>query len=193
MSRYNFRSILSLPFRLIRRISNWFLNDLPEPGSLEQRFPLADFQPSKNISVGERVFIGAGCLFIAKTKIVIGNDTMIAPRVFVTTSTHDPQQNPMWKIAIFRPVEIGNSVWIGLGAIILPGVKIGDHAIIGAGAVVSKHVPERAVVVGSPARIVRYREVMELDTAVQAKYPYWEDNFEDYLPAEQVTKTLDGE
>jgi len=181
----------SIPFRFVRKISDWLLSDTVEVESLEKRFPDSVFQMPKNISVGERVFIGKDCLFVAKTAIVIGHDTMLAPRVLVTTSTHDPFQNPMWKTAVFRPVTIGNYVWIGLGAIILPGVKIGDHAIIGAGAVVSRHVPKGAVVVGNPARIVRIREIPELDVDVQAKYPYWEDKFEDYLPDDQITRLLD--
>jgi len=184
------KRFLSIPFRIIRRINNWMLSDPVVPGSLEQRFPKAVFQNPKNIFVGERVYIGVENLFIAnRAAITIGDDTMIAPRVTITTATHDPAQNPMWKTSISRPVSIGKHVWIGIGAIILPGVQIGDYAIIGAGAVVSRHVPDKAVVVGNPAHIIRYREVPQVDTDTQKRYPFWENVLEDYLPSTLITKS----
>lgn len=187
-----FKHLISIPFRAMRRINTWMLSEPAQPESLEYRFQKSVFQNSKNVSVGERVFIGIDCLFIAaKAKIEIGSDTMIAPRVTITTATHDPNQNPMWKTSISRPVFIGKHVWIGVGVIILPGVRIGDYAIIGAGAVVSRHVPEGAIVVGNPARIIKFRDIPELDIETQAKYPYWEDLYEDYLPTKQITKSLD--
>ncbi len=186
-----FKSMILIPFRALQRLKRWFLSEPIDRGSLQFRYPKVQFENPQNISVGARVFIGADCLLIAKSSIAIGDDTMIAPRVIIATGTHDPAQNPMWKIAILRPVSIGEHVWIGAGAMILPGVKIGDHAIIGAGAVVSKHVPDRAVVVGNPARIIRIRDIPELDKDVQGKYPYWEDRFEDYLPSDQITKFLE--
>jgi len=132
---------LSIPFRLLRRLVNWSLSEPADPGSVQYMYPHVKFTNPQNISVGKRVFIGEECLFIAtKANITIGSDTMIAQRVTITTATHDPAQNPMWKKSISRPVLIGEHVWIGVGVIILPGVKIGDHSIIGAGAVVSPDV-----------------------------------------------------
>lgn len=191
-ARLLIRKLISVPFRILRRFFLWGLADSIRTSGLRARYPNVLFQGIEKISIGERVFIGVDCFFIAKAAITIGNDTMIAPQVTITTSTHDPAQNPMWKTAVFRPVLIGENAWIGVGAIILPGVKIGNHAIIGAGAVVSRHVPDRAVVVGNPARISHYREITPLDAATQSRYPYWEDVMDDYLPSDRVTKSLDA-
>ncbi|MCU7521145.1 MAG: acyltransferase [Ignavibacteria bacterium] len=83
---------------------------------------------------------------------------MIAYGVVIHTSTHDYNCHPMWTKHIMRPVKIGKYVWIGTGAIILPGVIIKDHAVIAAGSVVNANVPEGAIVAGNPARIVKYRD-----------------------------------
>jgi maltose O-acetyltransferase len=86
---------------------------------------------------------------------------MMAPEVVILSTNHRirsteiPMRNQGYEPA--NPVTIGNDVWIGYRAIILPGVTVGSGSVIGAGTVVSKDVPEYAVVVGNPARIVRYR------------------------------------
>ncbi len=94
--------------------------------------------------------------------ITIGDDTMIAYGTIIHTSTHDHTVHPMRTIRIDRPVSIGKHVWIGTGAIILPGVKIGDYAVVGAGSVVNRHVAEGAVVAGNPAKIVKFRDLSAL-------------------------------
>jgi acetyltransferase-like isoleucine patch superfamily enzyme len=186
--KYTFRWVLSIPFRIIRRFINWILDEPLEKDDIRFRFPEVIFQ-NTTVTIGKRVFIGPGSYFGGKSTIVIGDDTMIAPHVCVLTNTHDYNKNPMWQTIIFRPVYIGKFVWIGYGAIILSGVKIGDNAIIGAGCVVTKHVPDNAVVVGNPARIIKYRDVPILDKNIQQKYPYyWEDVFEDHLSPEQITR-----
>jgi maltose O-acetyltransferase len=111
-----------------------------------------------NISIGERVTFGGNVVLFANAPITIGNDVMIAMRALILTSTHDHTNHPMWLERVDAPITIGNHVWIGAGAIILPGVIISDYAVIGAGAVVSANVPKGAVVVGNPARIIKYRD-----------------------------------
>jgi acetyltransferase-like isoleucine patch superfamily enzyme len=83
--------------------------------------------------------------------VTIGDDTLIASHVAITSLTHDPRADLYSASQQSRPIVIGRNVWIGTHAVILPGVTIGDGAIIGAGAVVTRDVAPRAVVVGVPA------------------------------------------
>ncbi|MBV1778362.1 sugar O-acetyltransferase [Paeniglutamicibacter sp. ABSL32-1] len=112
----------------------------------------ADF--GKNITLGKRIFINAGCKFQDQGGVSIGDDTLIGHNVVIATLNHDlaPSRRADMHPA---PVAIGRNVWIGSNATILPGVRIGDDAVVAAASVVTKDVPEGAVVVGSPARVVR--------------------------------------
>jgi acetyltransferase-like isoleucine patch superfamily enzyme len=95
------------------------------------------------------VTIGSGTMISANCSISSVTHVKNSPQRHLVTSHDDPNE------PLHRPVTIGDNVWIGMGAIILPGVTIGDHAIIGAGSVVTKAVPPRAVCVGNPARVVQ--------------------------------------
>lgn len=108
----------------------------------------------RNIFLGENVFINTNCTFMDRGGITIGKNTLIGPNVSITTINHelDPEKR---HITTCLPVHIGENVWIGIGAIILPGITIGDGAIIGAGSVVTKDVAANAIVVGNPARQVQ--------------------------------------
>lgn len=112
----------------------------------------ADF--GKNIRLGERVFINSGCRFQDQGGIVIGDDCLIGHNVVLTTLNHalDPAHRGDMHPA---PVVIGSNVWLGANVTVLPGVTIGDDAVVGAASVVTRDVPAGAVVVGSPARVVR--------------------------------------
>ena len=108
----------------------------------------------KNIRIGRNVFINACCCFQDQGGISIGNGTLIGHRVVIATINHGlrPEERMDHHIA---PVRVGRNVWIGSGSILLPGVTIGDGATVAAGAVVTKDVPEGAVVGGVPAKILR--------------------------------------
>ncbi len=113
----------------------------------------------KGLRIGDRAQIGHNARI--DQYVTIGNDVVMGPDVVIMTNHHaferlDIPINRQGKLPV-RPVIIGNDVWIGTRVIILPGVKIGDQAVIGAGAVVTKDVPPRAIVGGNPARIIRYR------------------------------------
>jgi acetyltransferase-like isoleucine patch superfamily enzyme len=112
----------------------------------------ADF--GKNITLGKRIFINAGCKFQDQGGVAIGDDTLIGHNVVIATLNHDlaPSRRADMHPA---PVVIGRNVWIGSNATILPGVNIADDAVVAAASVVTKDVPAGAVVVGSPARVVR--------------------------------------
>lgn len=88
--------------------------------------------------------------------IYIGDKVLIAPNVTLTTAAHpvDPEQRAKG-MQFNKDIHIGNNVWIGAGAIILPGVTIGDNSVIGAGSVVTKDIPANVVAVGNPCRVMR--------------------------------------
>jgi maltose O-acetyltransferase len=104
-----------------------------------------------HLRVGDRVSINAFVHIWALGGVTIGDDTLIASHVAITSLTHDPRAELYSATTQTRPVVIGRNVWIGTHAVILPGVTIGDGAIIGAGAVVTRDVAPCAVVVGVPA------------------------------------------
>lgn len=106
-----------------------------------------------NIRIGSRVFMNFGCVLLDVANIEIGNRTLIGPGVHVYAATHPHDANVRASgLELGRPVRIGQDVWIGGCAIILPGVTIGDRAIIGAGAVVARNVNPGTIVAGNPAR-----------------------------------------
>jgi maltose O-acetyltransferase len=109
-----------------------------------------------NIRLGRDVFLNYGCVILDVVAVRIGELTQIASGVQILTADHprDPAQRRAG-VEFGRPVTIGANVWIGAGALILPGVEIGDDAIVGAGAVVTRHVAPGATVAGNPARPIR--------------------------------------
>ncbi len=107
-----------------------------------------------NIHLGAGVFLNFDCVILDVVEVVIGDGTQIGPAVRIYTADHprDPQLRSAG-LESRKPVRIGRNVWIGGGAILLPGVSIGDDALIGAGSVVTRDVPATAAVAGNPARI----------------------------------------
>jgi acetyltransferase-like isoleucine patch superfamily enzyme len=100
------------------------------------------------------VFINAGCQFQDQGGITIGDDVLIGPQTIIATLNHDP--DPDKRGGMFaKQVVIGNKVWLGARVTICPGVTIGESAIVGAGAVVTKDVPPRTVVAGVPAKVIK--------------------------------------
>ena len=117
-------------------------------------FPPFHTDCGKNIKIGERVFINAGCQFQDQGGIEIGDDLLIGPQTIIATLNHDP--DPEKRGGMFaKSVKIGNKVWLGARVTICPGVTIGEGAIAGAGAVVTKDVPPRTVVAGVPAKVIK--------------------------------------
>jgi len=117
------------------------------------------FGSGKGIRLGDRSDIGMDALVIGP--VHIGRDVMMGPRCILLASSHrvDDTSRPMNQQGFLddRPIVIEDDVWIGAGSIVLPGRRIGRGAIIGAGSVVTRHVPPYVVVAGNPAVIIRHR------------------------------------
>lgn len=112
-----------------------------------------------NIELGERVFFNFNCVVLDVCKVKIGDFTLFGPAVQIYTPLHPFDAVLRRKKEYGRPVTIGSDVWVGGGAIILPGVQIGSRTVIGAGSVVTRDVPEGVFAAGNPCRVIR-----ELDT-----------------------------
>ena len=111
----------------------------------------------KNITIGKNVFFNINCCFHDRGGIIIGDGVFIGQNVIISTLNHGfdlADRNTTYP----SKVVIGNNVWIGSGANILPGVCIGDNSIIGAGSVVVKDIPANSVAVGVPAKVVKNLE-----------------------------------
>ncbi len=104
------------------------------------------------IKIGSNVFINSNVLFMARGGITIEDNVQIAANVQLLSNNHDPYDR---QILLCKPILIKKGTWIGAGATITPGVCIGENAIVGASAVVTKDVPDYAVVVGNPAKIIK--------------------------------------
>ena len=106
-----------------------------------------------NIRIGAGAFLNFNCVVLDVVTVTIGDDTQIGPAVQILTADH-PREPALRRdgLELGRPVSIGRNVWIGGAALILPGVMIGDDAIVGAGAVVTRDVAAGATVAGNPAR-----------------------------------------
>lgn len=115
----------------------------------------ADF--GRNIHIGKNVFINSSCHFQDQGGIFIGNNVLIGHNVVLATVNHD--LNPYDRHNIYKPIRIGDRVWIGSNAVITQGVTVGEGAVVAAGAVVTKDVAPFTVVGGVPARFIKKIEV----------------------------------
>lgn len=112
-----------------------------------------------NIEVGNHVFINYNCTMLDCNKIVIGDNVLIAPNVQFYAATHPVDYKiRLQELEMAYPIVIGNNVWIGGGAIICPGVTIGENSVIGAGSVVVKDIPANCLAVGNPCVVIKNLE-----------------------------------
>lgn len=108
-----------------------------------------------HIALGERVFFNFNCVVLDVCPVHIGSSTSFGPAVQIYTPMHPFNAELRRREEFGKPVEIGTDVWVGGGAIILPGVRIGSRAVIGAGSVVTRNVPEDVFAAGNPCRVIR--------------------------------------
>jgi maltose O-acetyltransferase len=147
------------------------LNATPEAQQEERRRILRDLfgqggdtvwmQPpffcdyGSNIELGERVFFNFNCIVLDVCSVRIGSFSLFGPAVQIYTPMHPFSARDRRQQEYGKPIEIGSDVWVGGGAIILPGVRIGSGAVIGAGSVVTRDVPDRTFAAGNPCRVIR--------------------------------------
>lgn len=119
-----------------------------------------------NIYFGNNCEVNMNCTFLDDNKIIIGDNALIAPNVQIYTAFHptnaldrfgEPREDGSFEFCktITKPVKVGNNVWIGGGAILMPGVTIGDNVVIGAGSVVTKDIPSNKIAYGNPCKAIR--------------------------------------
>lgn len=149
----------------------WALNATAESAQAERRNLLeqllgsggdsAWIQPpffcdyGSNIHLGQRVYFNFNCVVLDVCEVRIGEFTLFGPAVQLYTATHPLNAAERRRAEFAKPIAIGSDCWIGGGAIILPGVKIGDKSVIGAGSVVTRDVPAGVVAAGNPCRVLR--------------------------------------
>ncbi len=111
---------------------------------------------ASHVRIGKQFYSNFNLTLVDDTYITIGDNVLIAPNVTIATAAH-PESPALRRYGLQYnlPVNIGNDVWIGSGAIILPGVTVGNNVIIGAGSVVTKDIPDNSVAVGNPCRVIR--------------------------------------
>lgn len=120
----------------------------------------ACFKNKENIIIGNDVGISAFVHIWGSGGVIIGDRVLIASHVAITSVTHDYNvKHICFSPSIHKQVVIQDDVWIGTHSVILPGITIGEGAVIGAGTVVTKDVPAYAIVAGAPARIIKYRSI----------------------------------
>jgi len=108
-----------------------------------------------NIELGERVFFNYNCVVLDVCRVRIGDFTLFGPGAQVLTPLHPLDAELRRRQEFGKPVEIGSDVWVGGGALILPGVRIGSRSVIGAGSVVTRDIPEEVLAAGNPCRVIR--------------------------------------
>ncbi|OHT13929.1 transferase [Tritrichomonas foetus] len=121
--------------------------------------PPVYFDYGTNTTFGENCYMNYGCTILDVNKVTIGDNCLFAPNVSIFTATHPTDVRERLAMAEYGlPIKIGNNCWIGGGAIICPGVTLGDNVVVAAGAVVNKDVPSDCIVAGNPARIIKRME-----------------------------------
>ena len=171
--------------RLVQRINQLPADDLAGIIALEQKLfagthpdlyvqPPFEVDYGKHIKIGNHFYCNANAMFLDTNWITIGDNVKIGPRVNLLTAGHPIDAATRVSLLEFaKPIVIGNNTWLGGNVTVLPGVTIGNNVVIGAGAVVTRDIPDNVVAVGNPARVLR--KIGEADRArwQQEAGDYW--------------------
>ena len=161
----NCDELLELAVKITSKINNEYhtLEEIQEifaeltnskPNKTLRLIPPFNTDCGKNIHIGENVFINSGCVMQDQGGIYIGDNVLLGHNATLLTLNHE--ENPENRADLHpSPIHIGNSAWLGSNVTVLPGVTIGDGAIVAAGAVVTKDVPKDTIVAGIPAKVMR--------------------------------------
>jgi maltose O-acetyltransferase len=116
------------------------------------------FYGAEALDIGDNTSIAPYVHIWCGGRVIIGADCMIGSHVAISSLTHDYREPEMSRTIVAKPVVIGDGVWIGAHAVIMPGVTLGKGAVVGAGSIVTRDVPSNAIVHGVPARVASYRD-----------------------------------
>ena len=130
---------------------------LPDESHVPGWFGPAHVEFGCNLIVGEHVFINFNATILAQAKVTLADHVMIGPNCSLTTVGHPVNDHEMreggWEIA--KPITVGRNTWFGANVTVMPGVTIGEDCVIGANTLVTRDIPDKSLVLGSPGRVVR--------------------------------------
>lgn len=147
----------------------------------------------QNIHLGSHIYIGPEPYIYADGGLMIQDHTIIGPRVTILTSNHNFRSDkllPFDEVSYLEQVTIGKFVWIGANVTICPGVSIGHGAVIAMGSVVTKNVPEGAIVGGNPSKIISLRDKVTLDKLMSEEASYLKQKGQGLIKNRYVKKIL---
>lgn len=150
---YEYNNIKPTDLGKRKELMKKILGKTKEQFLIEQPF-ICDY--GYNIEIGENFYSNHNLTILDGNKVKFGDNVFIAPNCSFYTAGHPLDAEMRNKgIEYAKPIEIGNNVWIGGNVVVLPGVKIGDNTVIGAGSVVNKDIPSNVVAVGNPCKIIK--------------------------------------
>lgn len=150
---YEYNQIRPTDFKAQREILEKLLGKIGEDSVIYPPF-WCDY--GYNIEMGKGCLANHGLTILDGAKVRFGDNVLIGPGCYFHTAGHpiDPDQRKQW-LVYTKPITVGNNVWFGAGVHVLPGVTIGDNAVIGAGSIVTKDIPADCVAVGNPCKVVK--------------------------------------
>lgn len=155
---------------------------------------LVDF--AENVVIGDWVYIGPGGKFFGRGGLTIADHVIIGPEVTIMTSMHNYKNArfvPYDEVELLNPVYIGRASWIGLGAILMPGVSLGNGCIVGAGSIVTKSFPDGSIIGGNPAKVISTRDMDHFSTCLAEGRVYLKNKVSERLEKVELAKASRNE